>query len=93
MKEPGSYPAIPAHEYRDGHIEEIAVHYARINKIVDSKQPRNRTQEDNVRTAELDFMLDLETLIKETRSTLTSWKYKSASKTEIHTESRKITET
>ena len=65
-KEPGSYPAIKVHEYRDGPIEEIAVHYVRINKIVENKQPRIRTQEDNVRTAELDFMLDLETLIKET---------------------------
>ena len=65
MKEPGSYPAIPVPEYREGPIEEIAVHYVRINKIVEKKQPRNKIQEDNVRTAELDFMLDLETLIKE----------------------------
>ena len=65
MRKPGSYPAIPVHEYRDGPIEEI-VHYVRINKIAGNKQPRNRTQEDSNRTAELKFMLDLETLIKET---------------------------
>ena len=55
MKEPGSYPAIPVHEYREGPIEEIAVHYIRINKIVENKQPRKRVQEDNVRTAEFNF--------------------------------------
>ena len=64
-EEPGSYPAIPVQEYRDGPIEEIAVHYVRIIKIIETKAPRNRRQEDN-RSAELDFMLDLETLIKET---------------------------
>ena len=53
-------------EYRDGLIEEIAVHYVRINKIIETKAPRHRQQEDNIRSAELDFMLDLETLIKET---------------------------
>ena len=64
--EPGTYPAIPVQEYRDGPIEEIAVHYVRINRVVEEKQKRNRQQEDNVRSAELDFMLDLETIIKET---------------------------
>ena len=53
-------------EYRDGPIEEIAVHYVRVNKIIETKAPRNRQEEDNIRSAELDFMLDLETLIKET---------------------------
>ena len=53
-------------KYRDGPIEEIAVHYVRINKIIETKALRNRQQEDNIRSAELDFMLDLETLIKET---------------------------
>ena len=38
----------------------------RINKIVETKAPRNCQQEDNIRSAELDFILDLETLIKET---------------------------
>ena len=65
-QEPGSYPAIPVQEFRDGPIEEIAVHYARINKVVESKATRNRHQKDNIRSTELDFMLDLETLIKET---------------------------
>ena len=64
--EPAAYPAIPVQEFRDGPIEEIAVHYVRINRIVVEKAKRNKQQEDNVRSAELDFMLDLETLIKET---------------------------
>ena len=65
-EEPGSYPAIPVQDYREGPKEEIAVHYVRINKVIETKAPRNRQQEDNIRAAELDFMLDLETLIKET---------------------------
>ena len=64
--EPGTYPTIPVQEYRDGPIEEIAVHYVRINRVVEEKRKPNRQQEDNVRSAELDFMLDLETIIKET---------------------------
>ena len=65
-EEPGSYPAIPVQDYRKGPIEVIAVHYVRINKVIEPKAPRNRQQEDNIRAAEPDFMLDLETLIKET---------------------------
>ena len=65
-EEPESYPAIPVQEHRDGPIEEIAVHYVRMNKTIETKAPRNRQQDDNIRSAELDFMLDLETLIKET---------------------------
>ena len=38
----------------------------RINKIIETKAPRNRQQEDNIRSAELGFLLDMETLIKET---------------------------
>ena len=38
----------------------------RIKNIIEPKAPRNRQQEDNIRSGELDFMLDLETLIKET---------------------------
>ena len=53
-------------EYRNGQIEEIAVHYVGINCIVEEKAKRNKQQEDNVRSAELDCMLNLETLIKET---------------------------
>ena len=64
--EPGAYCAIPVQEYRDGPIEDIAVHYVRINGVVEQKAARNKQQEDNIRAAELDFMLDLETLIKET---------------------------
>ena len=62
----GAYPAIPVHDNRDGPIEEIAVHYVRINRVVEEKAKRNKQQEDIVKSAELDFMLDLETLIKET---------------------------
>ena len=65
-EEPGSYPAIPVQDYRERPIEEIAVQYVRINKVIETKAPRNRQQEDNIRAAELDFMLDLETLINET---------------------------
>ena len=65
-REPRTYPAKPVQEYRDGPIEEIAVHYVRINRVVEEKPKRNRQQEDNVRSAELDFMLYLETIIKET---------------------------
>ena len=53
-------------EFRDGPIEEIAVRYVRINRVIANKAIRNKTQEDNVRAAELNFMLDLGTLIKET---------------------------
>ena len=56
-KEPGSCPAIPVQDYRDGPIEEIAVHYVRINNVIKTKAPRNRQQEDNIRAAELDFCL------------------------------------
>ena len=48
----------------------IAVHYVRINRVVEEKAKRNEQQEDNVRSAELDFMLDLETIIKETAADL-----------------------
>ena len=65
-QEPGAYPAIPVQDFRDGPIEEIAVRYVRINRVIENKATRNKKQEDNVRAAELDFMLDLETLIKET---------------------------
>ena len=65
-QDPGAYPAIPVQEFRDGPIEEIAVRYVRINRVIENKAIRNKKQEDNIRAAELDFMLDLETLIKET---------------------------
>ena len=65
-QEPGAYPAIPVQEYRDGPIEEIAVHYVRINCVIEIRSTRNRQQEDNVRSAESDIMLDIETLINET---------------------------
>ena len=64
--EPADHPAIPVQEKRDGPVKEIAVHYVGINRIVEQKAKRNRQQENNLRSAELDFMLDLETLIKET---------------------------
>ena len=35
--EPGTYPAIPLQEYRDGPIEEIAVENVRINRVVEEK--------------------------------------------------------
>ena len=59
IHEPGVYPAIPVQEHRDGTIEDIAVHYVRINRVVEQKATRNKQQEDNIRAAELDFMLDL----------------------------------
>ena len=65
-QEPGSYPAIPVQQNRDGPIEGIAVRYVRINEVIETKAIRNRQQGDNIRSAELDSMLDLETLIKET---------------------------
>ena len=63
--EPGVYPAIPIQDYRHCPIEDIAVHYVRINRVVEKKATRSKQQEDNVRAAELDFMIDLETLSKE----------------------------
>ena len=42
----------------------------RINRVVEGKAKRNKQQEDNVRSADLDFMLDLETIIKETAADL-----------------------
>ena len=63
-QEPGAYPAIPGQDYRDGPIEKIAVHYVQINSIKEIKAVRNPQQEEKVRSAKLDFMLDLETLIK-----------------------------
>ena len=62
----GTYPAIPVQEYRDGPIEEIAVRHVRINRVFEKKELRTRQQEDNVRSAELDFMHELETLFTET---------------------------
>ena len=63
--EQGAHHAIPEQDYREGSIKEIAVHYVRINRVVEWKAVRNK-QEDNVRAAELDFMFVLETLNKET---------------------------
>ena len=58
-------------QYRSKNTEmdgkEITVHYVRINRIVKQKAKRNRQQEDNIRSAELDFMLDLETMKKNGR--------------------------
>ena len=64
--EPEVYPAIPVQDYRDGPIEDIAVHYVRTNQVVERKATKNKQQENNVRAAELDIMLNLETLIKDT---------------------------
>ena len=64
--EPGACPTIPVQEYRDGPIEEIAAHYVSINRVVEEKAKRNKQQDDNIGSAEMDFMLDLETIIKET---------------------------
>ena len=61
--EPEVYPAIPVQNHHDGPIRDIAV--VRMNTVVEQKATRNKQQEDNVRAAELDFMLDLETLSKE----------------------------
>ena len=64
--ESGAYPAIPVQEYRDSPIEDIAVHSLRRNRVVGDKAKRNKEQEDNVRSADMDFMLDLKTLNRET---------------------------
>ena len=42
-QEPGFYPAIPVQEYRNGPIEEIAIHFVRINRVIEEKAPRNQT--------------------------------------------------
>ena len=55
------YPSKATRRYEDR-----VVHYVQINRVVEQKATRNKQQEDNIRAAELDFMLDLETLIKET---------------------------
>ena len=65
---PAPTPQYRVQDYRDGLIEKIAVLYVRINRVVDGKAKRNKQQEDNVRSTELDFMLDLETLMKETEA-------------------------
>ena len=65
-RELGTHPAIPVQKYRDGPIEDIAVRYVRIKGVIEERARRNREQEDNIRAAEIDFMLDLETLLKET---------------------------
>ena len=64
-QEPGAYLAIPVQEFRDEPTEEIAVHYVRINRVEEKKATRYRQQEDNIGSAELDFNLDLETLIEQ----------------------------
>ena len=64
--EPGAYPAKPVQDSRHDPIEETAIHYVRRTHIVKEKVNRDKQQEDNVRAAEMDFMLDLERLIKET---------------------------
>ena len=70
IQEPGVYPAISEHEFRDRPIEVIAVNYLRINHIIEIKAVQNRQQDDNVQSAELHFMLEHETLIKETTANL-----------------------
>ena len=40
--EPGAYLAIPVQENRHGPIEEIAVHYVRINRVVETKGTNNK---------------------------------------------------
>ena len=60
------HTATSEQEKGDAPIEEIAVHYDRMNRIIENEAVRNRQQEENVRSAELDFMFDLKTLIKET---------------------------
>ena len=68
--EPGALPAKTVQKYRDNPMETKAVRYVRINRVAEYEAKRNKQQEDNVRSAELDFMLDLETLDKETASDL-----------------------
>ena len=63
--EPGVYPAIPVQDYSYGPIEDTAMHYVQLNRVVEQNATRKK-QEDNVRAAELDFVLNLETLGKGT---------------------------
>ena len=44
--EPGAYPAIPVHEYRDEPLDEIAVHYVPLKCIVKKETTRNKQPED-----------------------------------------------
>ena len=50
-QEPGAHPVIFVQGYRDDPIEEIAVHYVRINRIIENEAVQNRQQEENVRSA------------------------------------------
>ena len=57
---------MPVQYYRDGPIEDTAVRYVRINREVEQKATsQEQTTRGIIRAAELDFKLDLETLIKE----------------------------
>ena len=51
---------------REIYVSRYAVHYVQMNREVEQNATRNKQQEDNIRAAELDFLLDLETIIKET---------------------------
>ena len=42
--EPGAYLALPVQEYRDGPIEEIAVHYELINRVVEQNETQQVTR-------------------------------------------------
>ena len=61
----GACQAIPVEDFCDGPMEAIALHFARIDRVEDNAL-KNKKQEDNVRSTEVDFMLNLEILMKET---------------------------
>ena len=46
IHEPGAYPAIPVQDYREGPFQDIAVHYVRINRVVEQKTTRNKQQHE-----------------------------------------------
>ena len=90
-QEPGAYPAILVQEIRDWPIEEIAVRYVRINRVIENKAVRNKKQVDIVRAAKLDFMLALETSIKETTADLDLIEVQCCSETTISARPQKPT--
>ena len=58
------YPAVKVHEYGDG--ESKIISYIRINRVAETNFTSTQRAEENVRKAEMDFMLDLQSIIKET---------------------------
>ena len=58
------YPAIDTRNFGDEPVQ--IIEYLQINKIITTPNKKTTQQEDNVREAEMKFMADLRTIIKET---------------------------